>query len=83
MRNVPNLFRSLRIPLVTLVLGAAVYLAPSMVQNAYASGAECSVECRGGSCSAAGPTCTCTCSFWLGVPQCNCSEQVAPPAGGG
>lgn len=83
MSKLGTLVPSFRLSLVALTLGLAIYFVPFAAQKVYAQENGCSAECRQGKCSATGATCSCTCSFWFGIPECTCSDAVAPPGGGG
>lgn len=80
--TVPRRALVLKLAVLNLLAGAVLFLAPNLVQRAYAYEPDtCSVSCRNGSCRASG-SCTCTCSYWTGSPVCSCGgggeQQEAP-----
>lgn len=71
---------TLRLALLTLVAGAALFFSPNFVQRAYAFAEDrCSANCANGSCTAIG-SCTCTCSFWTNRAVCTCAGQESSEA---
>ena len=75
--------RQLKIAILSLFAAAALLASPRLAQRVYAQDTTtCSANCRNGSCTGTG-NCTCSCSFWSGVPTCTCQTDVTPPPAGG
>ena len=77
---------TLRTVLGLVVLGAAVFISPFFLRQAYASDGDptCSASCNGKSCTGFQPYCVCTCHWLWGTPVCNCTQPVdQQPVGGG
>lgn len=73
--------------LVALLLGAATFVSPNLIQRAMAqeSTVTCTATCRNGSCTGNKPYCVCSCTWFSGSALCNCTEatepDVPPPTG--
>jgi hypothetical protein len=77
----------LRFALALLACGAALAFSPNLVQQSFASDGDvtCTATCSGGSCTGNKTYCVCTCSWFFGLPVCNCTnappEQTQTPEG--
>jgi hypothetical protein len=76
----------LRFAVAAVVLGAAVFMSPNLIQRVYAQTTDpevCRAECRNGKCSGYKPYCVCSCHWFWGTPVCNCTEPSdQTPTGG-